>query len=100
MGVTKDEIEDPENLTLRKYVNGELVDERNTSQLLRKVREFASYCSTFLTLQPSLMISTGYPNGPVFGRTRMVSRLLRFKRNPRYLNAGDRVTCEIGALAN
>jgi acylpyruvate hydrolase len=97
--VTKDEIEDPENLTLRKYVNGELVDERNTSQLLRKVREFASYCSTFLTLQPSLMISTGYPNGPVFGKDSDGKPVIKdLRENPRYLNAGDRVTCEIEGI--
>ncbi|HHW01334.1 MAG TPA: fumarylacetoacetate hydrolase family protein [Thermoanaerobacterales bacterium] len=97
--VTKDEIENPENLTLRKYVNGELVDERNTSQLLRSVREFASYCSTYFTLQPGLMIATGYPNGLVFGKdsnNRPVIKDLR--KSPRYLNADDRVACEIEGI--
>lgn len=102
--VTTDEIKDPENLILKKYINDELVNEASTSSLFRSVRQFASYCSTFFTLQPDIMISTGNPSGPVLGKDEFNRPVIKhLKQNSMYLKPGDKVKCEIegvGCLRN
>ncbi|MGM0437931.1 MAG: fumarylacetoacetate hydrolase family protein [Bacillota bacterium] len=98
--VTKDEIENPENLKLKKYVNGELVAESNTSDLLRSVKEFASYCSTFFTMTPDILISTGNPDGVVFGTDdKGVPVIKDMRENPVQLKPGDEVICEVENIA-
>lgn len=97
--VTKDEIEDPENLIMKKYINNHLIEETNTKDLLRSVKEFVSHCSTFLTMQPEILISTGNPEGPKLGldkNNRPVVKDLR--ENPTFLNVGDKVACEIEGI--
>jgi|GEM_PF-351755 len=94
--VTKDEIENPENLKLKKYINDELVVESNTSDLLRSVKEFASYCSTFFTMKPEILISTGNPDGVVFGTDDEGIPVIKDVRaNKVQLKPGDKVRCEI-----
>mgnify|MGYP001183354800 CR=1 FL=1 len=97
--VTKDEIENPENLTMKKYVNGKLIEETNTKELLRSVKEFASYCSTYFTMQPEILISTGNPEALKFGVNEEGIPVLKdLRRNPTYLEAGDIVECEIEGI--
>jgi acylpyruvate hydrolase len=102
--VTKDEVEDHDQLTLRKYVNGQLVEEHRTSDLLRKVDQFVSYLSTFLTLEPGILISTGSPGGWVLGKDEKGNPVIKAgKQETQFLKPGDVVTAEIesvGTLTN
>lgn len=59
--VTKDEIEDPYNLTKRAWVNGQLATECNP-KALRKIPEFVAEPAKTFTLYPGTIISTGAPN--------------------------------------
>lgn len=61
--VTADEIEDFTNLQIQTRVNGELRQDDNTSRLMFPFDYIISYLSTFMTLKPGDMISTGTPNG-------------------------------------
>ncbi len=61
--VTPDEIPDPGRLELRAYVNGELRQQGNTSQMMRGVPELIEFISAFMTLEPGDMIWTGTPKG-------------------------------------
>ncbi|HHU76562.1 MAG TPA: fumarylacetoacetate hydrolase family protein [Firmicutes bacterium] len=102
--VTREEVGDPENLEMKLFVNGTLRDSTNTKDLLRGIKEFVSYCSTFITLEPGLLILCGSPLGPVLGKDgdgRPVIKDLR--QNPSYLKPGDRVRSvveKVGALEN
>ena len=61
--VTPDEIPDPAHLELRAYVDGELRQQGNTSQLMRPVPELIEFISMIMTLEPGDMIWTGTPRG-------------------------------------
>jgi 2-keto-4-pentenoate hydratase/2-oxohepta-3-ene-1,7-dioic acid hydratase in catechol pathway len=94
--VTKDEIVNPENLAMKKFVNDKLVEETNTKDLLRSVTEFASYCSIYFTMQPEILVSTGNPEALKFGVNEEGRPVLKdLRKNPSYLEAGDKVVCEI-----
>ncbi|MBT5037320.1 MAG: fumarylacetoacetate hydrolase family protein, partial [Rhodospirillaceae bacterium] len=57
--VTPDEISDPQNLALSTLVNGELRQNNSTAKMIWGVAELVHFFSTFLTLQPGWVISTG-----------------------------------------
>lgn len=61
--VAEDEGIDPDNVTLRAYVNGELRQEGHTSNLIHKVAPLIEYISEFMTLEPDDVILTGTPEG-------------------------------------
>lgn len=61
--VTKDEIENPNALDLRLWVNGELRQSANTSQLIYNVQRLIEYASSMYTLYPGDLIFTGTPEG-------------------------------------
>ncbi|WAA10942.1 fumarylacetoacetate hydrolase family protein [Fervidibacillus albus] len=61
--VDKEDISNPMNLTLKTYVNGVLVQEGNTSDMIFSIPEIIAYLSEFLTLQPGDIILTGTPKG-------------------------------------
>ncbi len=61
--VSPDEVPNPENLELRAYVNGELRQRGNTSQLMRSVPELIEHISMIMTLESGDMIWTGTPKG-------------------------------------
>ncbi len=89
--VTADEV-DPADLALRCEVDGQVMQESRTSDLLFKPQEIVAYISTIITLDPGDIIATGTPAG------------VGFVRDPEvFLKAGDEVTIEIeglGALTN
>lgn len=84
---TKDEIEDPHNLNLWLKVNGEKLQDSNTSDLIYKIPFLVSYISQFMTLLPGDVISTGTPSGVGLGMN-----------PPRYLRPGDVVELGIEKL--
>ena len=61
--VTKDEIADPDNLTLTLRLNGEIRQNSNTRELIYDVSTLISKCSDFYTLFPGDVIYTGTPAG-------------------------------------
>jgi 5-oxopent-3-ene-1,2,5-tricarboxylate decarboxylase/2-hydroxyhepta-2,4-diene-1,7-dioate isomerase len=61
--VSPDEIPDVNNLELRGFVNGELRQKGNTSQLIRPVPELIEFISMIMTLEAGDMIWTGTPKG-------------------------------------
>jgi 2-keto-4-pentenoate hydratase/2-oxohepta-3-ene-1,7-dioic acid hydratase in catechol pathway len=90
--VTADEIDDPQQLDLRCYVNGELRQSNNTRHMIHRIDEQISYLSQAFTLEPGDLIATGTPEGVGVGRDPQV-----------FLRSGDLVRCEIdgiGAIEN
>lgn len=61
--VTPDEVGDPNNLTLRAFLNGRMVQNSNTSDMILSVNEIISGISKFFTLEPGDIILTGCPEG-------------------------------------
>jgi 2-keto-4-pentenoate hydratase/2-oxohepta-3-ene-1,7-dioic acid hydratase in catechol pathway len=90
--VTADEIPDPQALALRTRVNGEVMQDSSTAEMLFGVAELLSFCSRNFTLEPGDLLLTGTPWGCGY-----------FMDPPRALEAGDVVECEverIGVLRN
>ncbi|WP_327751876.1 fumarylacetoacetate hydrolase family protein [Sphingobium sp. SJ10-10] len=90
--VTADELEDPHNLEVRCYVNGEQRQKSNTEQLIYNVWDQIEYVSTAFTLEPGDVLLTGTPEG------------VGYAMDPKkHLQPGDVVRCEIdgiGAIEN
>lgn len=61
--VTADEVPHPDNLGLRAFVNGELRQQGNTSELMRTIPELIEFISMIMTLEPGDLIWTGTPKG-------------------------------------
>lgn len=83
--VSADEVPDPQALALRTRVNGRVVQQGTTADMIHTVAALIEYLSDFMTLEPGDIILTGTPDGTV------------------NCNAGDEVVCEIdgvGRLVN
>ena len=65
--VTRDEIPDPQDLWIRTVVNGSLRQDSSTSNMIFSIGKLISYISSYLTLEPGDIISTGTPDGVVLG---------------------------------
>lgn len=61
--VTADEIPDPQNLRIRCTVNGQILQESNTKEMIFSVRQLISFASRAFTLLPGDVILTGTPAG-------------------------------------
>jgi 2-keto-4-pentenoate hydratase/2-oxohepta-3-ene-1,7-dioic acid hydratase in catechol pathway len=90
--VPREEIDDPQALAIRCTVNGQLLQDSSTAQMIFSVAEIIAYVSRVITLEPGDLIATGTPAGVgVF-------------RDPKVLlKDGDEVTVEVeglGALTN
>jgi 2-keto-4-pentenoate hydratase/2-oxohepta-3-ene-1,7-dioic acid hydratase in catechol pathway len=57
--VTKDEIADPQNLRIRSWTNGTLMQDFNTSEMAHKIRRCVSWLSSVHVLEPGTVIATG-----------------------------------------
>jgi 2-keto-4-pentenoate hydratase/2-oxohepta-3-ene-1,7-dioic acid hydratase in catechol pathway len=64
---TTDEIQDPHNLRLWLKLNGKIMQDSNTSDLIFGIPKLVSYISEFMTLLPGDVISTGTPFGVGLG---------------------------------
>lgn len=67
--VTRNEIPDPQKLRLWTKVNGTLMQDGTTADMLFPVAQLISYISEFMTLLPGDVIATGTPDGVGKGRT-------------------------------
>lgn len=61
--IDREQIADPQNLTLRTWINGELRQEGSTKDMIFDIPFLIEYLSAFMTLQPGDMIATGTPEG-------------------------------------
>ncbi len=86
--VTKDEIPDPHNLRLWLKLNGKILQDSNTSDLIFDIPTIVSHLSQYMTLLPGDVISTGTPAGVGMG----------LKPEPRFLEHGDIVELGIEGL--
>lgn len=84
---TQDEVVDPNSLGLWLSLNGEKLQDGNTSDFIFNVQEVISYLSEFMTLLPGDVISTGTPAGVGLGFD-----------PPFYLKEGDVVELGIDGL--
>ena len=90
--VTPDELGDPQSLRLTTTVNGELVQDSSTSEMVFGVAELLAFCSRSFTLLPGDLLLTGTPWG-----------CGEFAEPRRSLQDGDVVECTvegIGSLRN
>ncbi|NAS14288.1 fumarylacetoacetate hydrolase family protein [Poritiphilus flavus] len=86
---TTDEISDPHKLPLWLKLNGETMQDSNTSDFVFGIPKLISYISEFMTLLPGDIISTGTPSGVGLGLD-----------PPRYLVPGDSVELGIEGLGS
>ena len=86
--VTKDEVSDPQNLSMYLDVNGKRRQDGNTNTMVFGVAHLVSYLSQFMSLQPGDIISTGTPPGVGMGN----------KPEPVYLKVGDKMELGIEGL--
>jgi 2-keto-4-pentenoate hydratase/2-oxohepta-3-ene-1,7-dioic acid hydratase in catechol pathway len=90
--VPREEIGNPQSLRISCRLNGELVQDASTADMIFGVAELIAYISEAITLEPGDVIATGTPPGVALGRA-----------DPRYLQDGDSIEVEIegiGILAN
>lgn len=85
--LTADEVPDPQALSLRLSVNGDVRQNGNTSDMIFGVFELVRYLSQFMVLHPGDVINTGTPAGVALGLA-----------GTPYLRAGDVVDVEIDGL--
>jgi 2-keto-4-pentenoate hydratase/2-oxohepta-3-ene-1,7-dioic acid hydratase in catechol pathway len=85
--VTTDEMTDPRNRRIRCLVDGEVVQDASTAEMIHDVPALIAYCSRFMTLEPGDVIATGTPAG-----------IGAFRDPPRYLADGQEVVVDIEGI--
>lgn len=65
--VTADDVPDPQALQIRTWLNGDLRQDSNTSDMIFPVAEIISYISRHFSLEPGDVIITGTPAGVILG---------------------------------
>ncbi len=86
---TADEVPDPNSLTIRTWVNGDLRQEGSTADMIFPVSELVAFCSRHFTLEPGDVIATGTPSG-----------VGTWRDPPVHLAPGDVVRIEIDRLGS
>lgn len=87
--VTADEIDDPHALAIGLSINGEVLQDSNTRDLVFRIPDLIEYISSITPLLPGDIVSTGTPPGVGMGR-----------KPPRWLRAGDNVTATVEGLGS
>ncbi len=85
--VTRDEVPDPHTLAIKTVLNGQVMQDGNTADMIFRVPYIVSYISEITTLEPGDVIMTGTPPGIGNTRTPQV-----------FMKPGDTVTVEIERL--
>jgi 2-keto-4-pentenoate hydratase/2-oxohepta-3-ene-1,7-dioic acid hydratase in catechol pathway len=86
--VTADEIDDPQNLSVKTTVNGKVMQNSNTDDMIYSVRTIISKLSEYMELRVGDVIITGTPEGVGAG----------IKPKPQFLRAGDKIEVEVEGL--
>jgi 2,4-diketo-3-deoxy-L-fuconate hydrolase len=87
---TQEEIADVNNLRLWLTLNGKMMQDGNTKNLVFNVPHLVSYLSQFMSLLPGDIISTGTPAGVGLGQ----------KPEPVYIKVGDVIELGIDGLGS
>ncbi len=90
--VTADEIPDPNNVNLGSSINGTIMQQANTSDLIYRIEYLISYFSRWYEFRPGDVLTTGSPAGNGFGR-----------KPPIFIKPGDTISVyadHVGALTN
>jgi len=87
--VTADEIADPHNLKIGLSIDGEVLQNSSTRELVFKIPELIEYLSSITPLLPGDIVSTGTPPGVGLGRT-----------PKRWLRPGETVTVTVEGLGS
>jgi 2-keto-4-pentenoate hydratase/2-oxohepta-3-ene-1,7-dioic acid hydratase in catechol pathway len=85
--VPASEVPDPQALPIRAILNGEVLQDSNTSNMVFGVAEIVSFVSQLITLEPGDLIATGTPAGVGV-----------FRDPPIFLKPGDEIRIEIEGL--
>ncbi|GAC1432590.1 MAG: fumarylacetoacetate hydrolase family protein [Terriglobales bacterium] len=85
--VTRDEVPDPQKLSIRLDVNGRRYQDGSTATMVYTVPFLIAYLSRFMTLQAGDIVATGTPPGVGMGQ-----------KPPVFLKAGDRISLAIEGL--
>jgi len=85
--VTADEVADPHNLAISLTLNGEVMQNSNTGEMIFRTPRLIAFLSSVFTLEPGDIIATGTPAGVGFAR-----------KPPRWLRPGDEVTVRVEGL--
>jgi 2-keto-4-pentenoate hydratase/2-oxohepta-3-ene-1,7-dioic acid hydratase in catechol pathway len=85
--VTSSDVDDPQRLSVRCWLNGELRQDSSTADMVFSVAEIVSYASQYFTLVPGDLICTGTPPGVVLGMSEQV-----------WLTPGDEIVVQVGSL--
>lgn len=86
--VTRDEIPDPQRLSMSLDLNGKRMQDGNTKTMIFTVAQIIEHLSSLMTLYPGDLISTGTPPGVGMG----------IKPNPIFLKSGDIMELKIEHL--
>jgi 2,4-didehydro-3-deoxy-L-rhamnonate hydrolase len=87
--IPRDEIADPQALSIRAVLNGETVQDSTTANMVFGVAEIIEYVTRTITLEPGDLIATGTPAG-----------VGAFRTPPLFMQAGDEITIEIEGLGS
>jgi 2-keto-4-pentenoate hydratase/2-oxohepta-3-ene-1,7-dioic acid hydratase in catechol pathway len=87
--VTDDEVPDPHRPQMRMRVNGQLLQEVNTGEMIHDIYDQIAYLSTVMTLEPGDLIATGTPSGVGAAR-----------QPPLYMKVGDVMRVEIDGIGH
>jgi 2-keto-4-pentenoate hydratase/2-oxohepta-3-ene-1,7-dioic acid hydratase in catechol pathway len=85
--ITTDEAGDPQDMSVKGWLNGELRQNSNTNDMIYSVAQVISYASQYFTLEAGDIISTGTPEGVILGMSEKV-----------WMKDGDVYEVEIGNL--
>ena len=86
--VTADEVDDPQNLSLKTTINGKVMQSSNTDDMIFNLKKIISTLSEYMVLRTGDIIVTGTPEGVGAG----------IKPNPRFLRTGDTIEVEVESL--
>ena len=84
---TADEIADPHELAISLTLNGQVMQNSNTRNLIFRIPDLIAFLSSVFTLEPGDVVSTGTPGGVGFAR-----------KPPVYLKPGDDVVVRVQGL--
>jgi 2-keto-4-pentenoate hydratase/2-oxohepta-3-ene-1,7-dioic acid hydratase in catechol pathway len=85
--VTRDEIADPQNLKIQSILNGVVMQNSNTREMVNGVAKLIEFITQGITLLPGDIIATGTPDG-----------VGHYRKPPVYMKSGDIIEIEIEGL--
>jgi 2-keto-4-pentenoate hydratase/2-oxohepta-3-ene-1,7-dioic acid hydratase in catechol pathway len=85
--VTRDEIPNPQNLQIRSILNGNIMQDANTKEMVNGVAQLIEFVTQGITLEPGDLIASGTPSG-----------VGNYRKPPVYMKPGDTIEVEVEGL--